>query len=103
MKKLKYILPAAAIALLLSSCSVTIPYAVTENPIGSKKGTSKTFVLFGIQLNGNYGLEEATKKIKGGVSTIDIKTTNFFVFLPPANRPALPPFIGTQEIIVTGE
>ena len=87
---------------LLASCSVTRPYAVTNNAIGSKEGKSSTTVVFGsssgqqlavglIVTNGKFGVIEAAKK--GGidkVATVDVKTTNFYLFQK-------------VEIIVTGE
>ena len=78
MKKIKNIFLGAMVVTTLASCSVTLPQAVTDNPIGAKKGVSKTGMLFGaIQLNGDYGIAEAAKKgkIKGAVSTVDLKTT----------------------------
>jgi uncharacterized protein involved in high-affinity Fe2+ transport len=93
MKKVKYIASIAFLSAILSSCSVTVPVAVTEVPIGAKKGVSETNVLFGyIQLNKNYGIAEAAKKgkITGGISTVDVKFTNYIVF-------------GKKELIVTGE
>ena len=93
-QNLKYIFSAVVLVAALSSCTVTVPYAVTDNPIGAKKGVSKTAVILGtIQLNGNYGVAEAAKKgrIKGGISTIDIRTTSYFG-----------PIFYTKELIVTG-
>lgn len=92
----------AALALLLSSCSVTVPFAVTNNAIGDKIGTSETTIIFGgagssspgigmYVTNKKYGVVDA---IKDGdlstVATVDIKVTNFLIFTK-------------AEIIVTGE
>lgn len=93
MKKFKTIAAGMILALGLSSCTVTVPHAVTEHPIGSKKGVSKTTVILGaIYLNGDYSVADAAKngKIKGPISTVDIKTTSYVLF-------------STKEIIVTGD
>lgn len=93
MRKIKMIAAGFILALGLSSCTMTVPHAVTEHPIGSKKGISKTGVIFGvIYLNGDYSIADAAKKgrIKGPISTVDIKTTSYF-------------FYSTKEIIVTGD
>ncbi len=82
------------IALLLSSCSITSPYAVSSAPLGNKKGVSKTFCLGTIQFNGNHSVAEAVDNgnLTGGVATVDIKT-NMYLGL----------FIWSREIIVHGE
>ncbi|MCP4520143.1 MAG: hypothetical protein GY827_00335 [Cytophagales bacterium] len=84
---------AVAVTALMSSCAMTLPVTVTENPIGSKTGVSESVVIFGsIYLNGDYGVADAAEqgKIKGGISTVDEKTTNYVVFQK-------------KEMIVTGE
>ena len=94
MKKVfKSAIAAVAVTALLSSCSVTMPVDVTNNAIGSKKGVSESVVLFGtLYLNGNYSIADAAKngKIKGGISTVDEKTSKFV-------------FFAKKELIVTGE
>ncbi|MBL4709877.1 MAG: hypothetical protein JKY48_15705 [Flavobacteriales bacterium] len=95
MKKIRTILALAVVVASLSSCTITMPYAVTEHPIGEKKGVSKTTVLFGvIQFNGNYGIAEAAKKgkIKGPISTVDLRTTSY-----------LGAILFTKELLVTGD
>ncbi len=89
-----YLSLVAGFAMLLSSCAITSPYAVSDASVGSKKGISKTLVLGSMQLNGKHSVAEATKngKLNGGVSTVDIKTTYF-----------LGPLLYTREIIVHGE
>ncbi|MFT6717235.1 MAG: hypothetical protein ACJA0Q_001886 [Saprospiraceae bacterium] len=99
MKNLKSLTLIAVIA-LLSSCSLTMPYAATNNAIGSKRGTSETIMLgtagagilsSGIVFNKDYGVLEAIKK--GGlttVATVDIKVTDYLLFKK-------------AEVIVTGE
>lgn len=97
----KYILGMVAIA-AMASCSVTRPYTATNNPIGSKVGKSQTTIIggtsTGTQLavgtfvtNKNFGVIEAAKTGKiDKIATVDVKTTNFYIFQK-------------VEIIVTGE
>lgn len=94
MKNLKSILGGLVFVATLSSCSLTVPYAVTEATIGNNKGTSESFYIGTIELNGNFGVAEAAKKgkIKGGVATVDMKTTTYIPFL-----------LYKRELIVTGE
>ncbi|MFK7756542.1 MAG: TRL domain-containing protein [Flavobacteriales bacterium] len=101
MKNIQTILVVGLIA-LLSSCSVTMPFAVTNNALGNKVGNSETTIIAGAAgvgnpgmglfvTNKNYGVVEA---IKNGniskVSTVDLKITNFYLFTK-------------AEFIVTGE
>lgn len=91
MKKMKEIIAVAILSMGLFSCTITAPYAVTEHPIGNKKGISKTGVILGtIQLNKDYGIADAAKngKITGPVATVDLKTSNYILF-------------STRELIVT--
>ncbi len=101
MKIFKTILPVTLLAVILSSCASTMPYAVTNNAIGSKKGVSKSGMIWsltawgnlsgGIVFNNKFGVLEAIKKGNiTSVATIDVKTTHYFVFTK-------------KEIIVTGE
>ncbi len=101
MKNIKYAILSLFTLGLLASCSTTLPYAATNNPIGSKKGTSKTTILFGgaaqnnlgygLVLNKNYGVIEAAKKGKiENLATVDLKVTSYVLFVK-------------AEIIVTGE
>lgn len=94
----------ACVALLATSCSVTHPYQVTNNPIGSKKGKSSTIALFtmgyrtpliasstGIRFNKNYGILEAAKKGKiTRVGAVDLQFTHYILF-------------SKYTLIVTGE
>ena len=94
-KKITNILASLVVVTFLASCSVTLPYAVTDHPIGTQKGVSKTNVLFGsIYLNKNFGIVEAAKKgkIKGPISTVDYKITYY-----------LGPIFYTRELLVTGD
>ena len=86
------------LGLVLASCSVTTPLAVTNNRVGGKEGKSETVCVFGwggissgIVLNKNYSVSDAAKN--GGITTIgsvDLKVTNYL-------------FITKNTIIVTGE
>lgn len=63
---------------------MTLPKAVSNAPIGDKKGVSSSVVIFGtIYLNGNYGVKEAAKngKITGAIATVDEKTTSYVFFM----------------------
>lgn len=101
MKNLKYAILGVFATAMLASCSVTVPYAATNNPIGSKKGSSKTTILFGgadrtnlgygLVLNKDYGVIDAARKGKiENLATVDLKVTSFGFFVK-------------AEIIVTGE
>ena len=84
---------AVGVTALMTSCAVSLPVAVSEVGVGSKTGKSETIILFGsIYLNADYSVAEAAEagKIKGGISTVDEKTTNYILF-------------AKKELIVTGE
>lgn len=95
-------LAAGAALVALQSCSITRPYTATNNPIGSKVGTSETTLIFGssagtnleaglISTNKKFGVIQAARKGKiNKVATVDVKTTNFVIFQK-------------VEVIVTGE
>ncbi len=98
---MKKIIILSSLAGFLVSCAMTTPYAVTNNSIGTKVGTSKTICLFslrgsdknyhGIMLNKNFGIVEAAKN--GGITKIgavDMKVTKN-------------PFFVKKEFIVAGE
>ncbi|MGZ3899609.1 MAG: TRL domain-containing protein [Bacteroidia bacterium] len=83
MKKTLSFVSAIAVAAILTSCSVTVPLAVSAAPIGNKVGTSATTVIFGAwHLNKNFGIAEAAHngKITGGVAIADLKVTNYVLF-----------------------
>ncbi len=106
MKVFKKLSVLGASALLLASCSITQPLAVTDNSLGDKVGKSKTLCLFtapastsgsgyiissGICTNGKYGIVDAVEN--GGIKTVgavDIKVTDFILWK-------------TYELIVAGE
>ncbi len=87
---------------MMASCSMTRPYAVTNNKLGSKTGVSKTNIIFGASTgnalssgvfvtNKNFGVIEAAKNGKvSKIGAVDVKTTNFLLFQK-------------VEVIVTGE
>jgi len=97
----KYIIGALTVG-LMASCSLTRPYAVTNNPLGSKKGVSTTGIILGgsqgeelavglFVTNKDFGVIEAAKKGKiTKIGAVDVKTTNYIFFTK-------------VEVIVTGE
>jgi hypothetical protein len=98
---MKKILTLTILAIFVASCSITQPYEATNNPIGSKRGTSKTILVFGrpygkslasgFVLNKNYGVLDAAKNGKiNKIASVDLKFKNYFLF-------------SEVEIIVTGE
>lgn len=93
MKKLRKITAIAATALLLSSCSLTMPVNATSNSVGSKVGTASATGYLGVLFfNQDASIQAAAKA--GGISkisTVDIKTTNILNL------------IITYKTIVTGE
>jgi TRL-like protein family len=77
---------------IISGCSIALQVNTTSNTIGSKVGTAKSNVVFGLVFNGDASIKTAAKN--GGItkiSTFDMKSTN-----------ALGLFI-TFETIITGE
>jgi hypothetical protein len=83
MRNIKNILTGGALALAISSCTVTLPVTASRAEIGSLKGKSQSTVLFGIIfLNKDFGLKQAAKngKITSAIATVDMKTTNYFFF-----------------------
>ena len=96
MKKLIF---AFALAGVITSCSTTYPLAATNNPIGSKVGTSTTGSLgpgfngmpAGLVFNGKFGVQDAVKNGKiSSIASVDIKVTNYV-------------FFSKYTLIVTGE
>jgi hypothetical protein len=88
------ILATALIAMaVLSSCSLTLPVAATDNPVGSKVGTaSATGYLAVLYFGGDASIRTAAKN--GGISkisTVDLKRTSLLGI------------VETYECIVTGE
>jgi len=81
-KRILNIIIGTACTAVLASCAITLPVAVSNAPIGDKKGVSSTIVFGGIYFNGNYGVKDAASKgkITGAIATIDEKTSNFVFF-----------------------
>jgi hypothetical protein len=81
-----------SVALLLSSCAITLPVNATSNEVGSKVGMSKaTGYLNVILIDQDASIQKAAKQ--GGItkiSTVDLKQTNMLGI------------IQTYECIVTG-
>jgi hypothetical protein len=100
MKNFKSIL-FVGIVVLATSCTITRPYAVTNNAIGDAVGTSKTTLIFGtstgvtlqaglLSTNKNFGVIEAAKNGNvNKIATVDVQTSNYG-------------FISLVKIIVTG-
>lgn len=101
MKNLKNLLIISIISIVFASCSVTMPFAVTNNEIGGKRGMSTNVCILsppmkagsgpsgvsrmgssGMCLNSNYGLQEAIKRgrLEEAIGSVDIKTTNYVFF-----------------------
>jgi len=90
MKNVKTLLFAGAL-LFLASCTVTRPYAVTNNEMGDAVGVSSTTLIFGassgVQLeqalfstNKNFGVIEAAKKGNvDKVASVDVQTSTFWI------------------------
>jgi hypothetical protein len=81
-----------SVALLLSSCAITLPVNATSNEVGSKVGMSKaTGYLNVLWFDQDASIQKAAKQ--GGItkiSTVDLKQTNMLGV------------IQTYECIVTG-
>ncbi len=92
MKKIIYT-AAACVAMGLSSCSITMPVAISSNPIGAKTGSAKADVYLGVFcFGGDASIQSAAKN--GGitrVATVDMKMTSLLNLL------------NTYTTIVTGE
>jgi hypothetical protein len=92
-KRILNIVVGIACSAVLASCAMTLPKAISNAPMGDKKGVSSSVVLFGsIYLNGSYGVKDAASKgkITGAIATIDEKTSNFVFFM-------------TKDLIVTSK
>ena len=77
----------------LSSCSITLPVAISSNPIGAKTGSAKADVFLRVLcFGGDASIQSAAKN--GGitrVATVDMKMTDMLGLLQ------------TYTTIVTGE
>ena len=90
-KVLLFALAGASFA--LASCSITLPVAVSSNPIGSKMGEADAQVFFHVlSFGGDASIMKAARK--GGitrVATVDMKVSNILGI------------VQTYTTIVTGE
>ena len=92
MKKM-FFAAATCLAMALSSCSITLPVAVSSNPIGAKTGSARADVFLRVfSFGGDASIQAAAKS--GGitrVATVDMKMTDILGLLQ------------TYTTIVTGE
>jgi hypothetical protein len=84
MKKIKNLLAAAVILVLvgMSSCTLgTFPVGATSEPVGSKVGEASSSRLFALIPLGEEGGVAAAAKAGGisKISTIDVKTVNYII------------------------
>lgn len=92
----KRILSAFAVIGLLSltSCSVTLPVAISSNPVGKKVGSAKTSAIVGLFFDGgDASIQTAAKN--GNISkiaTVDFKQTHYLGMI-----------YAQYETIITGE
>lgn len=93
MKKIRTLLALVAVGFAMASCSLTLPVAATNNPVGSKVGTATATGYLGVLFfNADASIRTAARN--GGItriSTVDIKQGNILGL------------IYTYETIVTGE
>ena len=85
---MKKIIASLVVGLILASCSITRPVAVTNNTVNVKEGRSETVCVFGaggnssgFVLNKKYGVSDAARN--GGIKSIgsvDLKVQNFIIF-----------------------
>jgi len=69
MKKLKKILLGVIVAGTMCSCSVSYPVAVTNNPVGPKRGVAHKKIVLGIAFgHTDLGIIKASKQ--GGIDKI---------------------------------
>lgn len=92
-KKIKFLAAAFALAILISSCSLTLPVNATGYAVGSKVGTATATGYLGVLFfNADASIRTAAKN--GGItriSSVDIKQTSLLGI------------IVTYETIVSGE
>ena len=91
MKK-AFFFAAASVAMIMSSCSITLPVAATSNAIGNKVGKSSGTCPFGLCFNVDASIQTAARN--GGISkisTVDYTQKNVLNL------------IITHETTVTGE
>lgn len=74
MRKVFLTIFSVVMALTLVSCSTTVPFTATSNPVGSKVGKSEITYIWIIQVNNDGSIYKAAKN--GGISkisTVDLK------------------------------
>ena len=77
LSKIKLIVLAAIVGIVVSACSFTGPVNATSNPVGSKVGISKGASIFNIYFDIDTSIRTAAKN--GGItkiSTVDYKIYN---------------------------
>ncbi len=93
LKNLKKVAALAAVALMMTSCALTMPVNATSNEIGPKVGTAKAEGFLGVLFfDQDASIQTAAKN--GGIhkiSTVDIKQTSILGLYV------------TYETIVTGK
>ena len=93
MKKLKMFMAVLVTAILITSCSVTLPVTATSNAVGSKVGTAKATGYFHVLFfDADASIKTAAKN--GGItkiSTVDVKRSDILGI------------VTSFETIVTGE
>lgn len=93
LKKIKSLFALIVVALLIASCSITLPVNATGYAVGSKVGTATATGYLGVLFfNADASIRTAAKN--GGInriSSVDIKKTSLLNI------------IVTYETIVTGE
>jgi hypothetical protein len=91
MKKLKYILSVAVVAIVMTSCSVSRPVLVTDNA-SEKEGVAEMTVILGIfrPMNADLSIKQAAENGNiTKVATVDFRVESSF-------------FKTTYKTIVTG-
>lgn len=89
--KIKIISSIILFSVVFASCSVVQPVAVTDNPVGKKKGVAKAKAFMGICPSCDVSLVKAAKNGKiDKIATVDFKMKWGILFV-------------TYETIVTGE
>ncbi len=73
-------------SLLLTSCSLSTPFAATSNTFGKKCGESTATLIFGLG-NGDISINETAKKAGiTKISHVDQNVKNYFVFQKVTTR-----------------
>lgn len=79
MKIIKSLIILATLTFTLASCSVTAPYMVTQNEMGSKEGKASATFVFGIPVNGG-DCSTRTAARNGNITkiaTVDTQVKNY--------------------------